>query len=66
VTAPRVRNIQITWMAPAGSIAKQGDPVIALNSSQQEAELAENESMLKIIRAGLERQKQELASREAA
>jgi hypothetical protein len=25
VTAPRIRNIQITWLAPEGSLVKAGD-----------------------------------------
>jgi RND family efflux transporter MFP subunit len=64
VTAPRVRNIQITWMAPEGSIVKQGEPVIRFDSSQQEAELAENQSTLQINQASLERQEQELTIQE--
>jgi RND family efflux transporter MFP subunit len=64
ITAPRVRNIQITWMAPEGSMLEAGDPVIRFDSSQQEADLAEHESGLQIAEASLARQQQELAIQE--
>jgi len=64
VVAPRVRNIQITWMAPEGSLVQAGDPVLRFDSSQQQAELAENESTLKISKTALERARQELAIQE--
>jgi HlyD family secretion protein len=60
ITAPRVRNIQITWMAPEGAMVKALDPLIKFDSSQQDAELAENTSNLRIGEASLARQQQEL------
>jgi RND family efflux transporter MFP subunit len=64
ITAPRVRNIQITWMAPEGTMVTSGDPVIRFDSSVQEADLAEHRSTLQINLASLERQQQELAIQE--
>ncbi|MDM7915176.1 MAG: efflux RND transporter periplasmic adaptor subunit, partial [Candidatus Eisenbacteria bacterium] len=59
VVAPRIRNIQITWMAPEGSMVKAGDAVIRFDSSQQQADLAENQSSLQISQTALQRQKTE-------
>lgn len=66
VTAPRSRsrNLQITWMAPEGAMVAQGEPVVRFDSTQQEAEVAENDATLRINQASLERQKQELAIQE--
>jgi HlyD family secretion protein len=64
IVAPRIRNIQITWMAPEGSTVKAGDTVIKFDATQQQAELAENESNLKINQTALERARQELAIQE--
>lgn len=64
IAAPRVRNIQITWMAPEGTMVNLGEPVIRFDSSVQEADLAENQSSLQINQATLERQQQELAIQE--
>jgi RND family efflux transporter MFP subunit len=64
ITAPRIRNIQITWMAKEGSMVQAGDPVIRFDSSQQQQELADQESQLKIAEKGLERSRQEFAIQE--
>jgi HlyD family secretion protein len=59
ITAPRIRNIQITWMAKEGSLVQSGDPVIRFDSSQQQQELADQQSQLKIAEKSLERERQE-------
>ena len=55
LSAPRIRNLQITWLAPEGSMVKVGDPVIKFDATQQIADLAEHDSELKINQAALER-----------
>jgi HlyD family secretion protein len=64
VTAPRIRNLQITWLAPEGSMVKLGDPVIKFDATQQQADLRDNESALKINQTALDRAKQELTIQE--
>jgi HlyD family secretion protein len=64
IVAPRIHNIQITWMAPEGSVVKAGDPVIRFDSTQQQADLAENQSGLQISQTALERQNEELTIQE--
>jgi HlyD family secretion protein len=64
ITAPRIRNIQITWLAPEGSLVKAGDPVVRFDSSQQQAELTDQESQLKISDTSLGRARQEYAIQE--
>ncbi len=64
VTAPRIRGLQITWLAPEGSMVQMGDPIIRFDATQQQADLTDNESSLKINRTSLERAKQELAIQE--
>lgn len=64
ITAPRIRNIQITWLAKEGSMAQAGDPVIRFDSSQQQQELADQESQLKIAEKSLQRAQQEYAIQE--
>ncbi len=59
LSAPRIRGLQITWLAPEGSRVKAGDPLIKFDATQQEADLAEHESNLKINLAALERAQQE-------
>lgn len=59
ITAPRMRGLQITWLAPEGSMVEQGDTVIKFDATQQLADLAENESSLKIAQQTLERAKKE-------
>ncbi len=64
ITAPRIRNIQITWLAPEGSLVQAGDPVVKFDSSQQQAELTDQESQLKISETSLGRARQEYAIQE--
>lgn len=64
ITAPRIRNIQITWMEKEGSMVQAGDPVIRFDSTQQQQDLADQESQLKIAEASLQRAEQELAIQE--
>ncbi len=64
LVAPRVRNLQITWLAPEGSQVKPQDPVVRFNATQQQAELQDNQSALKIAETSLERAKRELAIQE--
>lgn len=61
LSAPRIQGggLQITWLAPEGSMVKQGDNVIKFDASKQTADVAEHESNLKIKRAALDRAKQE-------
>lgn len=64
LSAPRIRGLQITWLAPEGTMVKEGDVVIQFDASKQQADLAENESNLKIKQAALERAKQEYTIQE--
>ncbi|MBD3401708.1 efflux RND transporter periplasmic adaptor subunit [candidate division GN15 bacterium] len=64
VSAPRVRGLQITWMAPEGSMVEEGDPIIRFDATEQTAELNEYQSSLKIARTTLERSKKEYTIQE--
>ena len=64
ISAPRVRGIQITWLAPEGSMVAQGDPVIKFDATQQLTDLADNQSSLKINQNSLERAKKEYTIQE--
>jgi len=55
MSAPRIRGLQITWLAPEGSMVKEGDPVIKFDATQQQVDLTDNESALKIAKTTLER-----------
>lgn len=59
VSAPRIRNLQITWLAPEGSMVKEGDPIIRFDATQQMADLKDNQSTLKINQSSLERSEKE-------
>ena len=59
LSAPRIRGLQITWLAPEGSMVDEGETVIKFDASEQIAEFADNESELKIKEAALERARQE-------
>ena len=59
ISSPRIRSLQITWLAPEGSQAKVGDTIIKFDASQQVAELTDHESTLKISQTSLDRAKQE-------
>lgn len=65
LSAPRIRGgLQITWLAPEGSMVEKGEPVIKFDASQQKAELTDNESELKIKLTALQRAKQEYTIQE--
>ncbi len=64
VTTPRVRGLQITWLAPEGSMVEEGDPVVRFDASEQQTELNDYESNLKIARTTLERAKREYTIQE--
>ncbi|MGH8014712.1 MAG: efflux RND transporter periplasmic adaptor subunit, partial [Candidatus Zixiibacteriota bacterium] len=64
ISAPRIRNLQITWLAKEGSRVKKGDPVVKFDATQQEADLADNQSDLKIKEQNLERARQEFTIQE--
>ncbi|MCK4605700.1 MAG: efflux RND transporter periplasmic adaptor subunit [candidate division Zixibacteria bacterium] len=59
LSAPRIRGLQITWLAPEGSTVEEGEPVIKFDASKQIADLADHESDLKIKTAVLERARKE-------
>jgi HlyD family secretion protein len=59
LSAPRIRGLQITWLAPEGSMVKEGDPVIRFDATQQINDLADHQSSLKINQTTLDRQKKE-------
>jgi HlyD family secretion protein len=64
ITTPRIRGLQVTWLAPEGSMVKEGDVVIKFDATQQLADLLENESSLKIAKTTLERAKREYTIQE--
>ncbi len=64
ITTPRIRGLQITWLAPEGSMVAEGDQVIKFDASQQMADVSEHESRLKIAEKTLERGTQELTIQE--
>jgi HlyD family secretion protein len=59
VSAPPIRGLQITWMAPEGSTAKVGDTMIRFDATEQMTELTDQQSNLKINQTTLERARQE-------
>ena len=64
LSAPRIRNLQITWLAPEGSTVEAGAPVVKFDASKQTTDLADYESDLKIKLSALERAKQEYTIQE--
>jgi len=64
LVAPRVRNLQITWLAPEGSRVQTGDPVVRFDSTRQQADLQDRQSALGIAETQLERAQKELAIQE--
>ncbi len=64
VSAPRMRGLTITWLAPEGSTVQKGDPVIRFDASEQTAEVANLTSELKIKQAALERARKEYTIQE--
>lgn len=59
VSAPRIRGLQITRLAPEGMQAKVGDTLIQFDATSQLTELADHESTLKINQTTLSRAEQE-------
>jgi len=64
VTTPRIRGLQITWLAPEGSMINEGDPVVKFDGSEQQTELNDYESNLKIAKTTLERARREYTIQE--
>lgn len=64
ISTPRIRGLQITWLAEEGINVKEGDPVIKFDASKQIADLSENKSNLKIRRNTLERAEKEYTIQE--
>ncbi len=64
ISSPRVRGLQITWLAPEGIIIEEGAPVIKFDASQQMTDLSDNQSNLKINRNSLSRAKKEYTIQE--
>ena len=64
LSAPRIRGLQITWLAPEGMMIEEGAPVIKFDASSQMTELTDNQSNLKINNNNLERAKKEYTIQE--
>jgi len=64
VSTPRIHSLQITWLAPEGAMAKEGDPVVKFDASKQQADLDDRLSKLKIANATLHRANQEYTIQE--
>lgn len=55
VTAPvNVPNLQIVWMAAAGSAVRRGDPILRFDASSAERQLREKQAALNQAQASLE------------
>ena len=59
ITAPRIRGLQITWLASEGTTVQKGDPVVKFDATKQLADLSEHESNMKIAKTSLERAQRE-------
>jgi RND family efflux transporter MFP subunit len=59
LSAPRIRGLQVTKLAPEGSQAQVGDTIIQFDATQQTADLQDHQSTLKIRQTTLERARQE-------
>ncbi|MDD3731937.1 MAG: efflux RND transporter periplasmic adaptor subunit [candidate division Zixibacteria bacterium] len=64
VSAPRIRSLQITWMAPEGSMVQKSDSIIKFDATQQLNDLTDNKSTLQINQKTLERAKKEYTIQE--
>lgn len=64
ISAPRVRGLQITWLAPEGITVSEGDPVVRFDATQQINDLNEYQSSLKIAQTTLERSNKEYTIQE--
>lgn len=60
LSTPRIRSLQLTWLAAEGSFVNAGDPVIRFDQTQVQNDLNDNSSALKIAQTTLARQRQEL------
>jgi HlyD family secretion protein len=54
IYAPRVPNLRIAWMVPAGERVKVGDPVIRFDSSSAQQDLLQKEAALRQAQATLD------------
>jgi len=54
IYAPIVPNLRIAWLAPAGEVAQQGQPVIKFDSSSAQQQLVQKEAALRQADASLE------------
>ena len=52
--APIVPSLRISWLAPSGEIAQQGQPVIKFDSSSAEQQLVQKEAALRQAQATLD------------
>ncbi len=59
LSTPRVRGLQITWLAPEGTTVAEGDPVIKFDASKQQTDLLDHQSDQKIKTSALQRARQE-------
>lgn len=64
ISCPRIRGLQITWLAPEGSMVEAGDPVLKFDATKQMADLQDNESSLKIAQTTHGRAEQEYTIQE--
>jgi len=55
LSTPRIRSLQLTWLAPEGSMVNIGDPVVKFDVTQVMTELSDQQTSLKINRTALER-----------
>jgi HlyD family secretion protein len=54
VYAPIVPQLRIAWLAPSGTIIKQGDPMIRFDSSAAQQQLQQKEATLRQLQAMLD------------
>jgi len=54
VYAPVVPNLRIAWLAPAGELAQEGQPIIKFDSSSAQQQLIQKEAALRQAEASLE------------
>jgi len=54
IYAPVVPNLTIAWMAPAGELVEEGDPVIRFDSSSAQQQLIQKQAALKQAQATLD------------
>jgi HlyD family secretion protein len=54
ITAPRVPDLRIAWLAPAGEPVKKDDPIIRFDSSTAQQQLQQKEAVLRQSQATLD------------